>query len=122
MAEVSVRIGGRVYRLGCGEGEEAALTGYGKAMDQIAEDIQRSLPQPVPEGRLLVMVGMMLADQMAEMQRKTAEAERKAAEARKLADSRAAPDDLFNAEVEADMAARLDAIAARIENLTEKMV
>ncbi|MEM0924215.1 MAG: hypothetical protein AAGI13_14295, partial [Pseudomonadota bacterium] len=86
------------------------------------EDIQRSLPQPVPEGRLLVMVGLTLADQIAETLRKTAEAERRALDAQRLAESRSAPDDLFNPEVEADMAARIDAIAERIETLTEKMM
>ena len=122
MAEVTVRIAGRAYRLGCGAGEEDGLSAYAEHMDKLADDIQRGIPQPVPEGRLMVMVGLTLADQMSEMQKKIRGLERQLAEARNLADSRSAPDDLFNAEVEADMASRIDAIAERIEGLTAKMV
>lgn len=122
MAEVNVSIGGRRYRLGCADGEEEGVTAYAERMDQIANDIQSNLSQPVPEGRLMVMVGLTLADEMTEIQRRMRALERQAADARQLADTRAAPSDMFNAEVEADMAARIDAIAERIETLTEKMV
>ncbi|MEM7506462.1 MAG: cell division protein ZapA [Pseudomonadota bacterium] len=122
MAEVNVSIGGRRYRLGCADGEEAGVAAYAERMDQIANDIQSNLSQPVPEGRLMVMVGLTLADEMTEMHRKMRALERQTADARQLADTRSAPSDMFNAEVEADMAARIDAIAARIETLTEKMV
>ncbi|MEM8790652.1 MAG: cell division protein ZapA [Pseudomonadota bacterium] len=120
MAEVAVRIGGREYRLGCGEGEEEGLINYAKRMDGIADAIQRRMSQPVPEGRLLVMVGMMLADELADAEAQTRSAQKDAAKARDLADSRQAPSDMFSEEAEEALTERIMAIADRIERLSQK--
>lgn len=121
MAELTVEIGGRAYRLGCGEGEEDGLISYASKMDGLAEAISRRIGQPVPEGRLLVMVGMMLADELAEAEAQTRAAEQQAADAKALASSRSAPSDLFNEEVEEALAAQINIIADRIEEISGKL-
>lgn len=120
MAEVTVSIAGRQYLLGCADGEEAGLNSYSKKMDGIAEAIQRRMSQPVPEGRLLVMVGLMLADELAEAESETRAAKKETAKARDLADSRQAPKDMFSEEAEEEMAERIMAIADRIERLSRR--
>ncbi|MEM7237822.1 MAG: cell division protein ZapA [Pseudomonadota bacterium] len=121
MAEVTVGIGGRQYRLGCGDGEEDGLEGYAGKMDGIAEAIQRRIGQPIPEGRLLIMVGMTLADELADAEDRIREAERNAEAAKALADSRSAPSDLFNEEVEEALASQINAIADRIEAINARL-
>ncbi|MBY8976974.1 cell division protein ZapA [Rhodobacteraceae bacterium NNCM2] len=121
MAEVTVEIGGRDYRLGCGEGEEEGLIAYAKKMDGIAEAISRRIGQPVPEGRLMVMVGMMLADELAEAEAQTLIAQREAEAAKRLAESNTAPNELFNEEAEEVLAEHLTEIAQRIEAISARL-
>lgn len=122
MAEVVVEIAGRTYRLGCGEGEEKRLQAYAEHMDQIATELQGAVRTGVPEGRLMVMVGMTLADRMAEemvaqeAKMKALKSDLKAAREALAAQSDAG--DLFSAEGDAAMAGRLNDIAERIERLT----
>lgn len=122
MAEVNVQIAGRRYRLGCGDGEEAGLIAYADHMDTIATEIQGAITQPVPEGRHMVMVGLTLADQIAERDAQIAGLERQLADMQRQLSERALPADMFNPEVEAEMAIRVDAIAERIEALTARMI
>ena len=121
MAEVTVEIGGRDYRLGCAEGEEAQLLAYAQKMNGIAEAIKRRVGTSVTETRLLVMVGMTLADELAEAEGRTRAAKKEAAKAKDLADSRTAPNDMFHDEVEERIADRINGIATRIEELAERL-
>ncbi|MEM6933177.1 MAG: cell division protein ZapA [Pseudomonadota bacterium] len=121
MAEVTVGIGGRHYRLGCGEGEEDGLVAYASKMDGIAEAIQRRIGTPIPEGRLLVMIGMTLADELADAEERVKVAQRETVSAKALADSRSSSSDLFSEEVEEGLASQINAIADRIEAINARL-
>ncbi len=116
MPEVSIEVAGRTYRVGCGEGEEAHLDGLARVIDGEAGKLSRSMGQ-MTEGRLMLMSALMIADRLTEAEAALAAAERRAVNAEKLAETRAAPSDLFNPEREAEIARNLDALASRIDAL-----
>lgn len=111
MPEVTVEIGGRSYRLGCGEGEERHLTRLAARID--SEVATLSASGNLPEGRLMLMAALMLADRLNETEqeadaagRRAAEAERQVARAGTMAPAR-----------EGEIAASLDMLAARLDRL-----
>lgn len=116
MAEVSVEVGGRGYRLGCAEGEEAHLTQMAAMIDAEARKLGRQLGS-VPEGRLLLMSALMIADRLHEAEAQIARMERKLAETRRAAEERAASGDLFSPEREAALTQQILALAKRLEAL-----
>ncbi len=61
MPEVNVTIGGRGYQLACNEGEEPHLQAAAKLLNAEAETLQAQAGR-VPEARMLLMAGLMLAD------------------------------------------------------------
>lgn len=119
MPEVTVEVAGRNYRVGCGEGEETHLMALAARVDGEAARISR-LGQ-MPEGRLMLMSALMLADKLSEAEAAASAAERRAANAEKLAESRPAPDTLFDQDREAEIAASLDALATRIDSLVGRI-
>lgn len=122
MAEVAVRIAGREYKLGCADGEEAGLAAYAGKMDGIANAIQRRMGQPIPEGRLLVMVGMTLADELADAGGRADAAGEDAVRADDgAAGGRRPSGETPDKENEKEIAARVSAIADRIERLSLKL-
>ena len=92
----------------------------GGLIDAEANSLIRQLGQ-MPEGRLMLMSALMIADKLDEAKKAAATAERKAANAEKLAEARGAPSDLFNEEREAEIAKNLDELATRIDALTGRM-
>jgi len=120
MPEVSIEVAGRVYRVGCGEGEEPHLVRLAERIDQEALKLSRKMGA-ISEGRLMLMAALMLADKLSEAEAALAAAERRAVKAERLAESRVVPDDLFNPEREAEIAASLDALAERIEALAGRV-
>lgn len=117
MAEVTVDIAGRSYRLGCGEGEEEHLTALATMIDSEARGLVRQFGQ-MSEGRLLLMTALMIADRLAEAQDKTYAAEQRLAQTQKLADRRADEADMFSPEREEELTERINALTAQIESLT----
>ena len=65
MPEVSIEVAGRVYRVGCGEGEEGHLIKLAELIDTEATRLTRKMGQ-MTEGRLMLMSALMLADKLAE--------------------------------------------------------
>lgn len=121
MPEVTVEVAGRAYRLGCGEGEEAHLTALAARVDGEASRLGEM--GQLPEGRLMLMSALMLADRLAEAEAAAEAARRRAAEveAEAEAERRSAPADGQGHEREAEVAATLEALAARIESLAERI-
>ena len=115
MPEVTVEVAGRSYRLGCGEGEEAHLTALAARVD--GEAARLGGMGQLPEGRLMLMSALMLADRLSEAEQAAAAAEARAAEAAREAER----PDAFGPEREAEIAASLEALAARIESLAERI-
>jgi cell division protein ZapA len=60
MAELTVTVAGRAYRLACRDGEEAALRAAAAEVDGIATGLIGTLGA-VGEGRLLLMTALSLA-------------------------------------------------------------
>lgn len=66
MPEVKVQIGGRDYTLACEPGEEGQLKQAAALLDTEAATLQKSIGR-VPEPRMLLMAGLMLADRTTEI-------------------------------------------------------
>ncbi len=115
MAEVTVEVAGRTYRLGCGEGEEQHLMALAARVDGEAARLGHTLGQ-VGEGRLMLMSALMLADRLSEAEAALQAAERRAAAAEKAAEARE-----DGAGQEAEIAASLDAMSDRIESLAGRI-
>jgi len=65
MPEVNVQIGGRNFQVHCESGEEPHLHAAAKLLDTEATALQAQIGR-VPENRLLLMSGLMLADRFKE--------------------------------------------------------
>ncbi len=64
MPEVEVTVGGRPFRVACQEGEEHFLRAASGMLNTEAEALQTQLGR-LPETRMLLMAGLMLADRTA---------------------------------------------------------
>ncbi len=64
MPEVEVTVGGRPFRVACQEGEEHFLRAASAMLNAEAEALQTQLGK-LPEARMLLMAGLMLADRTA---------------------------------------------------------
>ncbi|MCH2165750.1 MAG: cell division protein ZapA [Marinovum sp.] len=79
MPEVAISIGGRTFEVACQEGEEHYLHAAAKMLDTEARVLGDQIGR-VPEGRMLLMAGLMLADKTAAAEDKNREHEDKIAE------------------------------------------
>ncbi|KZY49244.1 MULTISPECIES: cell division protein ZapA [Sulfitobacter] len=130
MPEVRITIGGRHFEVACQEGEESYLQAAAKMLDDEARVLSDQVGR-MPEARMLLMAGLLLAD-------KTASVEDRIAELRaELAEREAELTSLRNVKVEperievpvvpqgvkdtlAEIAARAEALAAEIEEKAGK--
>jgi cell division protein ZapA len=83
MAQVTVTIGGRTYRLACNEGEEPHLEGLARKVDAKIDEIRGSFGE-IGDQRLIVMAALTIADELSEARRAIAALEGQAAEAADL--------------------------------------
>lgn len=79
MPEVEIHIGGRAFEVSCQEGEEHYLQSAAKMLDEEATVLSKAIGR-LPEARMLLMAGLMLADKTAGAADKVAELEAKLAE------------------------------------------
>ena len=116
MPLVNVSLNGRTYAVACDEGEEDRLRELGEFLDNRVRELSSQVGQ-VGDARLLVMAGLMVADELADSLARAEEREKEisalearisAAEALKLSEDRLA------AMLE-DAASRIEALAARVE-------
>ncbi|WP_343082140.1 cell division protein ZapA [Ostreiculturibacter nitratireducens] len=123
MPEVKISIGGREFDVACQDGEEHFLHAAAKMLDNEASGLVSNIGR-MPESRMLLMAGLMLADKTAalEDQLRAAKARAEAVEA-KLASAQ--PDTDSGEETAralsllAEMAERVEALAARVETVDE---
>ena len=125
MPEVEIEIGGRTFEVACQEGEEHYLKFAAKMLDEEASVLTAQIGR-VPETRMLLMAGLMLADKTAGMQDKLREAEDKMAEKEAELDQmrNAPPPEAKTIEVPVVPDSVTDAlaeIAARAEALAEQV-
>ena len=105
MPEIAVDVGGRTYRLICGQGEEEHLTDLARLVDAEARGLARG-GRPMAEGRLMLMSALMIADRLYEAEKRIEQLE-----AELQAGGSGDP------EREAELAERLNALATRAEGL-----
>lgn len=79
MPEVTIHIGGRAFQVACQEGEEQYLHSAAKMLDDEAQVLSDQIGR-LPEARMLLMAGLMLADKTAAVEDKIKEIETKLAE------------------------------------------
>ncbi|KUJ85832.1 cell division protein ZapA [Ruegeria marisrubri] len=126
MPEVTIQIGGRGFQVACQEGEESYLYAAAKLLDDEAQVLSDQIGR-MPESRMLLMAGLMLADKSA------ATEERIRALETQLAEREAEIEQLRNApppqpervevavvppmvtDTLAELAARAESLAAAIE-------
>ncbi|MEO0936954.1 MAG: cell division protein ZapA [Pseudomonadota bacterium] len=79
MPEVTIHIGGRDFQVACQEGEEQYLHAAAKMLDDEAQVLTAQVGR-MPEARMLLMAGLMLADKTASMEDQVAAAQGQLAE------------------------------------------
>jgi cell division protein ZapA len=67
MPEVTVTVGGRPFEVACQAGEEQFLRAAAKALDTEARVLLDQIGR-MPESRMLLMAGLMIADRVAGME------------------------------------------------------
>ncbi|MEP4195426.1 MAG: cell division protein ZapA [Aliishimia sp.] len=79
MPEVTITIGGRNFEVACQLGEESYLHAAAKMLDDEAQVLSDQVGR-MPEARMLLMAGLMLADKTASFEDRVGEVEAKLAE------------------------------------------
>jgi len=126
MPETEIKIGGRSFNVSCQEGEEHYLQSAAKLLDTEAAVLAAQIGR-IPEPRMLLMAGLMLADKTAGLEEKLRDAEGKlGAQEALIEEMRNKPSpDPERIEVAvippivtdtlAELAARTEALADRVE-------
>ncbi|MEM7318472.1 MAG: cell division protein ZapA [Pseudomonadota bacterium] len=130
MPEVTIRIGGRGFEVSCQVGEESYLHSAAKMLDDEAQVLSDQIGR-MPEARMLLMAGLMLADKTAAVEDRVKVVESQLAEAEsELARLRNEPlPEPERVEVAvvppsitdtlAELAARAEALADNLEEKTQ---
>ena len=119
MPDLEVMIGGRSFQVSCQVGEEHFLRAAAKMLDTEAQPLVTQLGR-LPEARMLLMAGLMLADRTAALEddlrgvkAKLAEVEARPIPERAVVEVPVVPAEVT--ETLAELAARAEAMAARVE-------
>jgi cell division protein ZapA len=113
MAQVQVTIGGRPYRLACGEGEEPHLMALARMVDGKIAELRGSFGE-IGDQRITVMAALTVADELSEAQRRVAALEAEIAGLRRSGDGASAEHAALTdrvAEALADAARRIERVA-----------
>lgn len=86
MPQINVTIDGRSYRMACGEGEEAHLTGLAETLDGRIAEMRKSFGE-IGDMRLQVMAALTIADELSELRGRLKALEAEAAELRAAAEA-----------------------------------
>ncbi|OYX41801.1 MAG: cell division protein ZapA [Rhodobacterales bacterium 32-67-9] len=122
MPDVTISIGGRDFDVSCQDGEEHFLRAAAKMLDNEATALVGQIGR-MPEARMLLMAGLMLADKAAGLEDQLRAAEERAVVAERVAaNARANPERVevpvipeIITETFAEIAARTEALAAKVE-------
>ena len=115
MGQVSVTLNGRTYRLECGEGEEAHLIELAEYLGTRVEVVKRKFGQ-VGDDRLILMASLHVMDELWDLKRQMQDMKAAMAEARR---DRSVADESAKSRA-SDLAARVSAVADRLELLNEQ--
>lgn len=122
MPEVNIQIGGRTFEVSCQVGEESYLQSAAAMLNEEAQVLSDQIGR-MPEGRMLLMSGLMLADRTAAHEDRIKELEAELETLRsqpkpvpERVEVPVVPDSVT--ETLADLAAQAEALAADIEERT----
>ncbi|MCX7287522.1 MAG: cell division protein ZapA [Rhodobacterales bacterium] len=119
MPELEVKIAGRAFQVSCQPGQEHFLLSAAAMLDAEAAPLKAQIG-PLPDSKMLLMAGLMLADKTAavEDELRTLKARIADLEARPASTRDVPVVPLSVVETLAEIAARAEAMAARIEEKT----
>jgi cell division protein ZapA len=116
VAQVSVSINGRQYRMACDDGQEGHLTQLAENLDQRIARLRNDFGE-IGDMRLTIMAALLIADELNEQVHRMRRAEEERAA---LQDARLVAADRAKA-TEAAIAAAFNAAAERIESLAKAL-
>ena len=114
MAQITVNIAGRPFRMACGDGEEAHLESLARQVDERITELRSSFGE-IGDHRLTVMAAISVADELAETRKKIANLEAGLAALREAQDAAAAASNSMGEAI----ATALEEASVRIERLAK---
>jgi len=132
MSEIDLEINNRPYRMACEDGQESHLRALAKKLDGHIRELSGQLGA-VGEGRLLLMAGLMIADEVHDQKAKITALEKQLAEVKVSAGAAEArveamgenagrgQQGLYDENVEAVVSDMLNKAADRLEGLAAKV-
>ena len=116
MAQVTVTIDGKAYRMACEEGQEEHLTDLAVRFDRYVGHLKGQFGE-IGDLRITVMAGIMVMDEISELTRRVAGLESELETLRGNRDTVLAA----TARTEEGIAAALSEVTSRIQGITDKL-
>lgn len=116
MAQVTVTIDGKAYRMACEEGQESHLMELADKFDRYVSHLKGQFGE-IGDLRLTVMSGIMVMDELSEVSRRLAKAE---GELDRIARTRD-DDKAATVRTEEMLAATLEELTARIQGIAARL-
>lgn len=116
MAQVTVTIDGKQYRMACDEGQEEHLTDLASRFDRYVSHLKESFGE-IGDQRITVMSGIMVMDELTELQKRVLGMESEIATLRKTRDDALVKADKNDAALVgalAHLAERMEALAGKL--------
>lgn len=113
MSQVTVTIDGRTYRMACDEGQEEHLIDLAERFDRYVAHLKESFGE-IGDQRIAVMAGIMVMDELAELQKRVRGMESEIQTLRKTRDDALTKADKNDAALTGtlvELAERLEALA-----------
>ncbi|PZM07645.1 cell division protein ZapA [Rhizobium tubonense] len=117
MAQVTVTIDGKAYRMACEEGQEDHLTDLATRFDRYVSHLKDQFGE-IGDLRVTVMAGIMITDEVAELTRRVSGLESELETLRSNRDTVLAS----NARTEESLATVLNEVTTNIRGIAEKLV
>jgi cell division protein ZapA len=116
MAQVTVTIDGKAYRMACDEGQEEHLIGLAERFDRYVSHLKDSFGE-IGDQRVTVMAGIMVMDELVELQKRVTGLEGEIGTLRKTRDEALTKAD----KNDAALTGALAALAQRMEDLAARL-
>ncbi|MDK4702687.1 cell division protein ZapA [Rhizobium sp. CNPSo 4062] len=117
MAQVTVTIDGKAYRMACEEGQEGHLTDLANRFDRYVMHLKSQFGE-IGDLRVTVMAGIMIMDEVSELTRRVSSLETELEALTSTRDTTVAA----NARAEETLASVIDEVTTRIHGITEKLL
>jgi cell division protein ZapA len=116
MAQVTVSIDGKAYRMACEEGQEAHLEDLASRFDRYVMHLKGQFGE-IGDLRITVMAGIMIMDEISELTRRLTALESELDALRSSRDTTLAA----TARTEETLAGVIDEVTTRIRDITERL-